>query len=262
MQFTHFCRDFDLVAKYASYQALSCINFLPPGSASDSRTGTPLTDKIRKVVFDVFPIGRTSNSEDTKFVSVLPVLLVLPLLTHLLLPEWFGRSIPWPEGAACRILGNYAWRDGGRKRNPRDGALCHAGASHADRADAADACPGGRFGEHLGGGEVGRCHCRRRWLLLHPHPSLLFWHLIPRFLSCCKGTGSSSCRKGGEKMHIKLIFGWTKRLTYICMPVLLLKSKHCHKFFCTICPFSVVHFEMLSDLNWINLDRKWTRLRV
>ena len=39
MQFTHFCRDFDLVAKYVFSQAPSCINFLPPGSASDSRTG-------------------------------------------------------------------------------------------------------------------------------------------------------------------------------------------------------------------------------
>jgi len=39
MQFTRFCRDFDLVAKYAFSQAPSCTNFLPPGSASDSRTG-------------------------------------------------------------------------------------------------------------------------------------------------------------------------------------------------------------------------------
>ena len=39
MQFTLFCRDFDLVAKYAFSQAPSCTNFLQPGSASDSRTG-------------------------------------------------------------------------------------------------------------------------------------------------------------------------------------------------------------------------------
>ena len=32
-------RNFDFVAKYASSQAPSCTNFLPPGSASDSRTG-------------------------------------------------------------------------------------------------------------------------------------------------------------------------------------------------------------------------------
>ena len=39
MQFTRYCRDSDLVAKYAFFQAPSCTNFLPPGSASDSRTG-------------------------------------------------------------------------------------------------------------------------------------------------------------------------------------------------------------------------------
>ena len=39
MQFTRFCRDFDLVAKYAFSQAPSCTNLLPPGSLSDSRTG-------------------------------------------------------------------------------------------------------------------------------------------------------------------------------------------------------------------------------
>ena len=39
MQFTLFCRDFDLVAKYAFSQAPSCANFSQPGSASDSRTG-------------------------------------------------------------------------------------------------------------------------------------------------------------------------------------------------------------------------------
>ena len=39
MQFTHFCRDFDLVAKYAFSQAPSCTNFSQPGSTSDSRTG-------------------------------------------------------------------------------------------------------------------------------------------------------------------------------------------------------------------------------
>ena len=44
MQFTRFCRDFDLVAKYAFSHAPSCTNFLPPGSASDSRTG-PLTPR-------------------------------------------------------------------------------------------------------------------------------------------------------------------------------------------------------------------------
>ena len=40
MQFTLFCREFDLVSKYAFSQAPSCTNFLPPGSASDSRTGS------------------------------------------------------------------------------------------------------------------------------------------------------------------------------------------------------------------------------
>ena len=39
MQFTLFCRNFDLVAKYAFSQAPSCTNFSQPGSASDSRTG-------------------------------------------------------------------------------------------------------------------------------------------------------------------------------------------------------------------------------
>ena len=39
IQFTPLCRDFDFVAKYAFSQAPSCTNFLPPGSASDSRTG-------------------------------------------------------------------------------------------------------------------------------------------------------------------------------------------------------------------------------
>ena len=38
-QFTPFCRDFDLVAKYAFSQAPSCTNFSLPGSALDSRTG-------------------------------------------------------------------------------------------------------------------------------------------------------------------------------------------------------------------------------
>ena len=46
MQFTRFCRDFDLVAKYAFSQAPSCTNFLPPGSASDSRTGLNAAQKI------------------------------------------------------------------------------------------------------------------------------------------------------------------------------------------------------------------------
>jgi len=40
IQFTHFCRDFDFVAKYAFSQAPSSLNFSPPGSATDSRTGT------------------------------------------------------------------------------------------------------------------------------------------------------------------------------------------------------------------------------
>ena len=39
MQFTLFCRDFDLVAKYAFSQAPSSTNFPQPGSTSDSRTG-------------------------------------------------------------------------------------------------------------------------------------------------------------------------------------------------------------------------------
>ena len=40
IQFTHFCRDFDIVAKYAFSQAPSSLNFSPPGSATDSRTGS------------------------------------------------------------------------------------------------------------------------------------------------------------------------------------------------------------------------------
>ena len=39
IQFTHFCCDFDFVAKYAFSQAPSSLNFSPPGSATDSRTG-------------------------------------------------------------------------------------------------------------------------------------------------------------------------------------------------------------------------------
>ena len=40
IQFTHFCRNFDFVAKYAFSQAPSFTNFSLPGSASDSRTGS------------------------------------------------------------------------------------------------------------------------------------------------------------------------------------------------------------------------------
>ena len=39
IQFTHFCRNFVFVAKYAFSQAPSSLNFSPPGSATDSRTG-------------------------------------------------------------------------------------------------------------------------------------------------------------------------------------------------------------------------------
>ena len=38
MQIMRFCRNFDLVAKYAFSQAPSCTNFMLPGSASDSKT--------------------------------------------------------------------------------------------------------------------------------------------------------------------------------------------------------------------------------
>ena len=70
MQIMRFCRHFDLVAKYAFSQALSCTNFMLPGSASDSRTRPSIFSFLcssgpkQGIEFDMVPLILNSDSQE------------------------------------------------------------------------------------------------------------------------------------------------------------------------------------------------------